>query len=79
MAISCGIIGLHSVGKTELFKLLTGKATAGTALEMGAARIPDNRLDCLAKIYQPKKTTYALVDIVDIPGQNQGSGSEASK
>ena len=79
MAISCGLIGLPSVGKTELFKLLTGKAATGAAIDIGAAKIPDSRLDRLAKIYQPKKTTYALVDIVDIPGQHQNAGSDASK
>jgi len=79
VAISCGIIGRPGVGKTELFKLLTGKTLSGADIETGSARIPDERLDCLEKIYQPKKTTYALVDIVDIPGQNRGSGSEASK
>ena len=79
MAISCGIIGRAAVGKTELFKLLTGKTTAVSEIDIGSARIPDSRLDCLEQVYQPKKTTYALVDIVDIPGQGLASGSEASK
>lgn len=79
MAISCGIIGRPAVGKTELFALMTGKAPTGADIDTGTARIPDKRLDSLEKIYEPKKTTYALVDIVDIPGQNLAGGSEASK
>jgi GTP-binding protein YchF len=79
VAVSCGIIGLPAVGKTELFSLLTGKTTSGTEIETGSARIPDQRLDSLEEIYQPKKTTYALVDIVDIPGQRLTTGSEAAK
>ena len=79
MAISCGIIGRPAVGKTELFKLLTGKTTSGTEIDIGSAKIPDARLDRLGEIYQPKKITYALVDIVDIPGQNQSSVAETSK
>lgn len=79
MAISCGIIGRPAVGKTELFALMTGRIPAGGDIDTGCARIPDQRLDCLERIYQPKKTTYALVDMVDIPGQNLATGSEASK
>lgn len=79
MAVSCGIIGRPSVGKTELFTLLTGKNTSGSDIETGVAKVPDHRLDRLEEIYQPKKTSYALVDIVDIPGQYLVSGGDASK
>ncbi len=77
MAISCGIIGRPSVGKTELFTLLTGKTASGLAIESGVAKVPDQRVDRLTGIYQPKKTTYALVDIVDIPGQYLVSDRDA--
>lgn len=78
MAISCGIIGRPSVGKTELFTLLTGKSVSGSEIETGVAKVPDHRIDSLAEIYQPKKITYALVDIVDIPGQYLVPDSDAA-
>lgn len=79
MAISCGIIGRPAVGKTELFTLLTGKTPVAGGIDAGSARIPDKRLDTLEEIYRPKKTTYALVDMVDIPGLNLSSGREGAK
>lgn len=79
MAISCGIIGRPAVGKTELFRLLTGKTSAAAEIDTGSAHIPDKRLDFLEEIYKPKKISYALVDIVDLPGQAQAQGIDSSK
>ena len=69
MSVSCGIIGRPSVGKTELFNLLTGRASQGE-ITTGTAAIPDVRLDFLARIYNPKKVTHAGIEMVDIPGLN---------
>ncbi len=67
-----GIVGLRGSGKTTLFNLLTGlgEATGGYATEshVGIARVPDGRLDRLAALYRPRKTTHATVRYVDIPG-----------
>ncbi len=89
MALSCGLIGLPMVGKTTFFNLLTGAGvetsafySGKTATNTGHAYIPDERLDYLTKMFKPKKTTYAQVEIIDIPGlvrgasQGQGSGNE---
>ncbi len=89
MALSCGIIGLPMVGKTTFFNLLTqaGIQTSGffsgkTATNIGHSTIPDERLDFLTNLFHPKKTTFAQIEVIDIPGlvqgssQGQGTGNE---
>lgn len=81
-----GIIGLPTVGKTTLFNLLTG-SNAETGAFFGEDRevnihkapVPDQRIDKLSAMYQPKKTTYALVEFADIPGLTPTSGKEANR
>ena len=67
-----GIIGLPQVGKTSLFKILThvhmDAAAARAATHVGVARVPDERLDKLAALYKPKKTTHATIEYVDVGG-----------
>jgi ribosome-binding ATPase YchF (GTP1/OBG family) len=65
------IIGLPMVGKTSLFTILTGAhqdtRLGSTAARTGVAKVPDERLDALAKIFEPPKITYASVEYVDLP------------
>ena len=72
-----GIIGPALSGKTTLFQLLTG-ASSQTGnkggVPQGAARVPDDRIEDLVKIFKPKKTTYATVEFADFP--SLGSGCE---
>jgi GTP-binding protein YchF len=67
-----GIIGLPQVGKTTLFKILTrahlDEKAARAATHVGVARVPEPRLEQLAKLYSPKKITYATVEYVDVGG-----------
>jgi GTP-binding protein YchF len=66
-----GIIGLPQVGKTTLFRILTKAhvdAKAGQTTHVGIAKVPEPRLEELAKLYNPKKITYASVHYVDLPG-----------
>ena len=73
-----GIIGLPSSGKTTLFNALTrGKAETGDfggsrSANIGVAHVPDARVDRLTGIYKPKKTIYAEVTYVDLPGSISG-------
>jgi GTP-binding protein YchF len=65
------IIGLPMVGKTSLFTILTGvhEATRVGLMEarVGVTRVPDTRLDELAKIFDPPKITHATVEYLDFP------------
>lgn len=66
-----GIIGLPQVGKTTLFRILTKAhidAKGAQATHVGIAKVPEPRLLDLAKLYDPKKITYATVQYVDLPG-----------
>jgi ribosome-binding ATPase len=66
-----GIIGLPQVGKTTLFRILTKAqvdAKGGQAAHVGIAKVPEPRLGELAKLYDPKKITYATVQYVDLAG-----------
>ena len=66
------IIGLPMVGKTSLFTILTGvheSAARMGSLEarVGITKVPDARVDALARLYQPPKITYATVEYFDFP------------
>ena len=34
---------------------------------MGVAKVPDDRVDALAELYQPPKITFATVEYIDAP------------
>jgi len=74
-----GLVGLPKSGKTTLFNLLTGSSVAtarydtGRAeLHTGVARVPDSRVDVLRSLFNPKKTTYASFEVVDLAGIAKG-------
>jgi GTP-binding protein YchF len=70
-----GIIGLPQVGKTTLFRILTkahvDPAKGGQETRVGVAKVPEPRLVELAKLYNPKKITYATVQYVDLGGMQK--------
>src|SRR5467141_828235 len=67
-----GIIGLPQVGKTSLFHILTkahlseGAYANPREAHIGVAKVPDDRLDRLAALYNPKKLTHTSVEYVDV-------------
>ena len=65
------IIGLPMVGKTSLFTILTGvhqeTHIGSTSARIGIARVPDARVDELARLYEPPKITHATVEYADMP------------
>src|SRR5206468_1209724 len=74
-----GLIGLAKSGKTTLFNLLTGSSVAtarydtGRAeLHTGVARVPDPRVEVLHGLFNPKKTTHATFEVVDLAGVAKG-------
>src|SRR5215467_8169175 len=75
-----GIIGLPQVGKTTLFRILTKAsvdAKGGQQTHVGIAKVPEPRLLDLAKLYNPKKVTYATVQYVDLGGMQKERMREA--
>jgi GTP-binding protein YchF len=67
-----GIIGLPQVGKTSLFKILTGADVEDRGYSnpreahIGVAKVPDERLDKLAVMVSTRKTVYTSVEYADV-------------
>jgi GTP-binding protein YchF len=66
-----GIIGLPQTGKKTLFHILTGNEISDPAKAFkpvpGAADILDSRFDTLTRMYEPKKSVRARIDLVLLP------------
>lgn len=75
-----GIVGLPNVGKSTLFNAIT-KAGAESANypfctidpNVGIVAVPDERLNVLAKMYNPKKITPTAIEFLDIAGLVRGA------
>ncbi len=70
-----GIVGLPGSGKTTVFNALTGSAAELSAYgsssrdpNLAVVKVPDPRLDRLSAMYNPKKTTPAQIQYVDVAG-----------
>jgi ribosome-binding ATPase len=59
------LIGLQYSGKSMVFEALTGIEAGKKEENMGAIKVPDERIDHLTDIYKPKKSTYAEFIITD--------------
>jgi len=64
-----GLTGFPGSGKTTVFAALTAlRAAAGERrAQIGTIKVPDARIDALAKIHSPKKVTLSEVTFVDFP------------
>ncbi len=80
MSLKCGIVGLPNVGKSTIFRSLTN-AKAEVANfpfctidpNQGYIIVPDERLNILSIMFNPKKTTPSTVEILDIAGLVKGA------
>ena len=80
------IIGLSNSGKTTVFNALTGQniditiyPTTSGEPHMGIVKVPDSRLDKLAEIFRPKKTTNASIEYIDYIGLTKGNMEQNRK
>jgi ribosome-binding ATPase len=81
--MKAGIIGLQGSGKTTIFQILAyGRSSAGARgrqePNMASVQVPDSRLDYLSSIFKPEKTTYAVVEFVDVPALTRGRGQDVA-
>ena len=82
MALECGIVGLPNVGKSTIFSALTAAPAEAANFpfctidpNIGIVDLPDERLDFIASIHNPKKKTPASVKFVDIAGLIKGASN----
>ena len=71
--LRAGLIGFPSSGKTALFQLLTSAREAARSggrqeANVGVSRVPDERLDRLTALFNPRKHVPATVEFADIAG-----------
>jgi hypothetical protein len=61
------LVGLPQSGKTSLFTALTGTEPSREkgGMRLGTVKVPDARVDKLSGMYQPKKTTHAVIEVVE--------------
>lgn len=78
--LQIGIIGLPNVGKSTLFKALTNVAVdiqnyPFTTIDpnVGVVKVPDERVDALAMMFNSKKKVYTTVEFIDIAGLVKGA------
>ena len=75
-----GIVGLPNVGKSTLFNAITNAGVPADNYafctidpNVGVVSVPDERLNWLSDFHQPKKTTPAVIEFVDIAGLVKGA------
>ena len=77
------LIGLANSGRTTLLNALAGLSletqpypTTEGEPHRAIVKVPDARIDELARIYSPKKTTYATVEYADFMGLIKGDAAQ---
>jgi GTP-binding protein YchF len=81
--LRAGLIGFPSSGKTALFQLLTSAREAPRPAgrqeaNVGVSRVPDDRLDRLTALFNPKKHVPATVEFADMGGAAAGKAGGAA-
>jgi GTP-binding protein YchF len=78
-----GLVGFAGSGKTTIFNTLTGLTAevggygAKEKANIGVIKVPDERIDQLAELFNPKKQTYAEINFVDVAGPQGEERSES--
>ena len=82
-AMNICLIGLPNSGKTTIFNALTRSQVQVTAYANSKAEpnravleVADDRVTILSDMYRPKRTTYAIIELVDFVGMTKGSARE---
>jgi GTP-binding protein YchF len=76
-----GIIGKPQSGKTTVFNAASGHQEEvgdySQAVHRAVIKVPDHRVDFLARLLSPQKVTYAEIEFLDAPGFT-GKGKDAA-
>jgi GTP-binding protein YchF len=80
--LRAGLFGFPSSGKTALFQLLTSardapRSSGKTEANVGVSRVPDDRLDRLTALFNPRKHVPATVEFADVTGAGAQTGAKA--
>jgi len=80
MGLKAGIVGLPNVGKSTLFNAITANNVeaanypfATISPNTGVVKVPDERIDWLSALFEPRKTIYATFEFNDIAGLVRGA------
>ncbi|MCJ7682547.1 MAG: YchF family ATPase [Candidatus Aminicenantes bacterium] len=80
-----GLIGLPNTGKTTIFNALTRGYAEVTSYSGGlvephlaVVEVRDERVASLSSLYDPQKTVYTTVDIIDFAGLSENSARDGS-
>ena len=68
-----GLVGYPGSGKSSVFSALTGQTVetgygSQGKTNLGVVKVPDTRVDALAGLFKPRKTTYAEITFSDVGG-----------
>lgn len=80
MGLKAGIVGLPNVGKSTLFNAITNSHVEAANYpfatinpNVGSVLVPDERVDNLAKLFNPKRIIYTSFEFFDIAGLVKGA------
>lgn len=80
MSLKAGIVGLPNVGKSTLFNAITNSHVeaanypfATISPNTGVVNVPDERLEFLTSLFNPKRTIQATFEFYDIAGLVRGA------
>src|SRR5258705_1743454 len=80
--LRAALIGFASSGKTTLFQLMTsakegGRSASGkTETSIGISKVPDERLDRLTAMYNPRKRVPATVEFTDLAAGGRAGSAQ---